>query len=232
MALSQIYRTSGDHFAATWEQQVATRSSKKILQEERPCKSLAKAIRAFRLGQVHRALEEYLAVDDGIVRRNQKSKPGLQSPLLALLGDYDRCIEHIHNWSQEGDATPKYLKELAWEEICIHASRDQDLEPMIQAIQRKGTHYQAVYILKPIFGPWPGPKKAISSHKMTTIARNKNLQAKEFVFLKGRSLLEECNDSSIPLVIRIKALGNILKESNQFLAIDRELRFTLHRVDG
>lgn len=228
MALSQIYRTNGDHFAATWEQQVSHQVSKKRPPGGESYQSLAKAIRAFRLGHIQRALEEYMTIVDGSLTRTQREMARIgRVRCWRLLKKYDECLHHVDLWSRE-DASGRFVNELHWERLCVTASSDQDLAPMMEAVQRKGSHYQAVYILESYFWAmsWPQRKWISRLAKVSTVARNKKLQAKDSgFFLKAALCLEECSDSNIPLVVRIKALGNILKESNQFLAIDREMLF-------
>ncbi len=144
-----------------------------------------------------------------------------------LLQEYATCLHHIEIWSQK-DSSERFINELHWERLCVTASCYQDLEPMILAVQRKGSHYQAVYVLESYLWAmsWPQRKWLDRLAKVSTVARNKTLRAKEVgFFLKAALCLEECSDSNIPLIVRIKALGNILKERNQFLAVDREMLF-------
>ncbi|SMF68747.1 hypothetical protein SAMN06296036_12460 [Pseudobacteriovorax antillogorgiicola] len=229
MALSQIYRTSGEHFSGAWEQQVSHHVSKKNPPGGESYQALAKAIRAFRLGQVARAYREYLSVETAEISRSQKESAMIgRIRCLRLDQRFDEAKELITQIESGAERSTKFSRELTWEAFCIKASLEQDLEPMIQSVQRKGSHYQAVYIMEAYLWSlaWPQRQWLDRLPKMSTIARNKKLQAKDLgFFMKAVLCLEECLDSSIPLVIRIKALGQMLKDSNQFIAIDRELLF-------
>ena len=229
MALSQIYRTNGDHFAAAWEQQVSHQVSKRSPPGGESYQSLAKAIRAFRLGQIDRAYSEYLSVESNNAspKNNERAMIG-RIRCMRLKKNFEACKTLIDNLFEHHNISTKFALELEWELYCIHASQDANLEPMIKSIQKKGTHHQAVYIMEAFLWAlaWPQRNWVERLPKMSTVARNKELGAKSNpFFLKAVSCLEDCQDSSIPFIIRIKALGNILKSSNEFLAIDRELLF-------
>jgi hypothetical protein len=229
MALSQIHRKSGEHLTAAWEQQLSHHVAKKNPPGGDQYQALAKAIRAMRLGQISRALFEYTNADDPSLpdRQRQAAKLG-RVRCLRLMGHFESARTMIAQYLREDEHPDRYYLELMWEDMCVDASVGCNLGRMIQAVQRRGSHYQAVYLVEAHLWALAVPQRHWLKRlpKVATIARNKNLQAKDLgFFLKVMLQLEECYDSSIPLVVRLKSLGQIIHDGNQFIAIDRQLLF-------
>ncbi|MFW7378712.1 MAG: hypothetical protein ACOH5I_07895 [Oligoflexus sp.] len=229
MALSQIFRKSGEHLTAAWEQQVSHHVAKKNPPGGMHYQALAKAIRAMRLGQISRALHEYNIADSSDIPERQQETARLgRIRCLRFMGRLAASCELIDLSLQEVEQKERFRLELEWEKICIEATSSQDLNEMIASVHRKGRHYRAVYIMEAyLWALAVSQRKWLEKlPKISTIQRNKSLQTRELGFFSRVMLqLEECQDSNIPLVVRIKSLGNIVQDINQFIAIDRQLLF-------
>jgi len=229
IALSQIYRKSGEHLAAAWEQQVSDHLAKKNLHGGLHYQALAKAIRAMRLGQMSRALHEYIIADspEAPLRQQETARLG-RIRCLRLMRQFQAASQLIQRSLLEGDQKERFILELEWEHICLETTQSQDMSDMIVSVQRKGRHYRAVYLLEAYLWALAAPQRKWLERlpKVATVQRNRSLQSKELGFFNRVMIqLEECQDSDIPLVIRIKSLGQLVQDINQFIAIDRQLLF-------
>ena len=233
MALSQIHRISGEHLTAAWEQQFSQHVSRKHPPGGPHYQALASAIRSMRLGQVHRALENYiLAAEDTTNRRRIWTARLGQIRCLRLMQQFEEASQLIRSMFDSinihDEASERFQLELHWEKICIDASKEANLDAMIQAVNRKSSHYQAVYLVEAHLWSLAAPQRRWQGRlpKVATILRNKKLQSKDLgFFVKAAQQLEECHDSQIPLVVRVRALGHIIGDLHHFIAIDRQLLF-------
>ena len=228
LALSQIFRSDGEHFAASWEQQLSYQVSKRNPLGGEAYQALARAIRAFTLGQVDRAYQDYKTVKSikCSTKMNEQALIG-EIRCLRLKKDYESIGSLIDSYFEENISTRLAL-ELEWELYCITASNEGDIEPMIRSVQKKGTHFQGVYILEAYLWALASSQRQWLARlpKLSTITRRKDLGVKDIPFFyKAVKCLLECQDSTVPFIIRIKSLGVIVKSTQDFVAIDRQMLF-------
>lgn len=231
LALSQIYRLEGKNWTAAWEQQLSYMLSRRNPPGGEAFQLLSQGMCSLRLGHAVNAYAKFdLADNDTMSAGNlEKAKIG-KIRALRLSGHYDKAKNFIRLVKLDNRFSKAGMREIAWEQLCLEASITNDLTEIISSVQRKGQHYEAVYIVEAFL--WA---RAVSKRhwcdrlpKMQTIARKKDLGARDLgFFLKAATAFEECNEKIIPFVTRLKKLGVLLEKTHLFSSIDRELLFYL-----
>ena len=232
LAISQVYRTFGEHWEALWEQQISDQLSKKSPVGGLDFQSMSKGFRALRLGQAYRAINLLNEVDLNNLATRQANLVQLSIiKAFRLSGQNEKAqtaIETFQNGLDRHVFNADLRQELDWEVFCLKASQESDLSSMVRSVKINGSHYQAAYIAEAFLWSHSVSKRKWlgTISKMQTIARKKDLRPRDLGFFLTAVLeFEKCQDSVIPFVIRLKNLGGILGQTNKFVSIDRELLF-------
>lgn len=230
LALSQIARRDGEHWQALWEQQMSHRSNSGP-QGGGGFQALSQGLRSLRLGDAMGAYYQFEKAEtiDGDRQFFSKARMG-RIQCLRLSGLFEQAKSLLQETSTLDHLSEKANLELEWEGFCLTASQVGDLGPMMSAVKLRGSHHTAVYLLEAFFWTLASGQESWKGRlpKISTIARNKSLSPRRLpFFLKSALLLEEIQDTEIPLGFRLRDLGSILGDVNRFVALDRELLFLL-----
>ncbi len=228
LVLSQVSRKEGDHWAATWEQQLSFQLAGRAKKQEEAVNTLATAIRAMRLGFSNIAYNRYSKVEED----REKDHPQFARARLGRI----LCLR-LANQLEEADAlsqdtlkncqlTDSQKLELEWEAVCRQATSTLDFSNMFPLVKRGGSHYLPVYVVEAYF--WT---RTTASRKwldrmpqIQTLARNRNLKPQKLeAFYDFAVILERCYDTDYPFVVRLRKLGDILRKTSQLISIDKEL---------
>lgn len=226
LALCQIHRKHGRHWAASWEQHMAHYLSRVNPPGGAAFQALSLGLRAHRLGHMRRADSELLVAEQGPLEVSHLELARISRVrTLRLSARYDEAHVLI-TATLANPMTPRLASEVAWEKICLEAARQQDLAPMIKAVRKGGSHHSAVYMTEAYF--W-----ALCSHdsrwlerlpKMSTLGRNPKHEARSMgLFFEVAVKIEEIHNEDVPFVMRLKILGSLLENAATFSALDREL---------
>lgn len=231
LILSQIFRKSGKIWAAAWEHQVSVQYTRADPPGGPSLQAISKGIRALSIGHGNRAVQEFTRADSVQETRQQfeKARIGLVRS-LRLTGQFAKADSLILETLSEKSLSDKFANELRWESFCLIASREQNLDPMLKSIQTGKSHFQAIYIAEAFLWTQALRERRWEDRllKMRTLARKSELAPRSLgLFLKAVLVLEKCRDVEIPLINRVRSLGEILEKESSFSAIDRRLLFLL-----
>ena len=235
LAISLVYRSSGEHWAALWEEQISDQLCRKNPVGGVGFQSISKGMRALRVGQGTRAIGFFCTSMKQNLNRQQieLANIGLVRS-LRLSGKIGQCEEVIQKFlSDKSIGSAVYHQELVWEHTCLKASKEKSLDEMVELIKPKNSHNRATYMVEAFLWSLAIRERhwVQSVPKIQTISRKEGLQARNLgFFLKAAYELETCNATFIPIVTRLNNLGKILSTTNRFVAIDRELLFLVASV--
>lgn len=229
LVLSQIYRKSGEHWLALWEQQLSTYASARAKVGGKGFEMLSAANRNLRLGLAHIAIGQFAEAEKEKVEGSSFEKARLgrikATRLAGELGEaqelcHATVTDHVKDFSEGGQL------ELAWEEHSLIAQRENNPSSLINASKRGKPHYQSVFLLETFL--WLKAHrstlwlKQVSSIK--TLARNKDLKPQDLGFFFQACLeLERATDEAISPMVRLESLGYLISNTKHLLTIDREL---------
>ena len=230
LALSQIYRSDGQHFAAAWQQQLSQHLVKQKASQISSHQRLAAAIRVMRLGHLAKARDYFARANTGDLTAKQEEMAMInQLRCLRLLGRFDEHTKYRRNLIRRVDSSSaSFQLELSWEFYCQKATATGELKAIINAVQKGGDHYHEAYLLESYLWAYASSERNLRSRlpRVSALPRRKELRisARSYSY-RAVSCLESLHDTDIPLVLRLKELGGILANSQQFVAIERSWLF-------
>ena len=116
--------------------------------------------------------------------------------------------------------------ELIWELTLLELLQSHDLNPMLKLIKKGSEHYRTSYIIEASLWALVMPSKQWLSRIpiLENLKRRKDLQLeKSDPFFLMAKTLQQCYDYDIPLVHRIRNLGQRLSEIRRLVNIDKEV---------
>ena len=220
LALSQLYRSSGDHFAAAWQQQLSHHLVKQTSPSLQSFQNLASGIRFFRLGQIPAAKTAFVSAIAGDLPRRQRELAQINLlRCMRILELDDQHHEESARYLQNSQIESEYWRELNWEVDCLQVARSGDLSTLVEKAKKMRGDLETWLLLEAILRSYADSKRRWRTElpKTTTLLRRKdnNLSAKDQL-VRALKCLENCYDSSIPLVFRLRELGMILQYPDKF----------------
>jgi hypothetical protein len=233
-AKSQISFRNGEPLKSIFEQQLARYSSGRNQLGSEAYRIYSMAIRLLGLGLAVQALAHFEAAealaqgdgaDSGVALNARLSQIKCLRLMAKPQEARDRLDNTRENWRKVRNDTIEVLtQELAWEEYCLAAQVEGDLNPMLKAI--KSSHKRGVYILEAHL--WV---RAISdtfaSKKLKPLeyySRKKLIDLKSSGYCyKVLQAFEICYATNLPMSQRMHQLANVLLKVKRLAAIDKEL---------
>lgn len=222
---AQIYRNGGQHWRAAWEQQMGQHLSRNAPPGGEDFQHLSLALRALRLGYLKVAERELDQIDAVL------SPTAMEQVIVARL----RVLRFSQKWAELEayrslidwtPLSPQAKREIEWERMCAECYTTGDLSAVASAVRRKGSHYLATYATEAKLWALSHTKTEFVSRmpKMSTIARVDALKPQRLGFLfKAALALEDAYNTNIPLIARLKTIGDMIACVSQVTTIDKEL---------
>ena len=226
-ARSLIHRRDGEQWLSAWEQQLAEFLSRNAPSGGAGFGALALGNRSLRLGNAAVAFHEFLAAEAAGLEDAQRFHALIGRMRALRLGGYPEHAARFANEIASDAAAPEAMRlEAQWEKLCADVTLTADLAPMTAAVRRGGSHYTGSYIVECYLWCAAAKKKEWVERlpKMRTLARNATIRPRRLGFyFEAALVLEDCYDTDIPLVIRLKKLGDIMARVKGFVNIDKEI---------
>ncbi len=227
VVLSQIYRKEGRQWQAAWELQLGYQFSGSLLPGGQAFQELAFANRSLRLGFGPRALSQFLAAENNNPDPATFERARLGRILaLRLSGQFDLAEEIAVQSMADARIGARFQQELTWERACQQAQRQGHLDDLLPLVQKDGTHHQDSYLLEAtLWAKAPARRHWLSAVPSTrSLHRRSEFQAQRFGFLyRACQQLDDCYDFAVPLPVRIRQLGAILRRVRQLVSVGPEL---------
>lgn len=228
LAASQIYRQTGAHWKAAWEQQIAT-----YLSQRAPCggksfQSLSLAIRALRLGHAKVAIQRLTDAEakGGLSQRSLVRGRIEHCKALRLSGRLEESLILVAKTLAFSDLTREEKLDLKWERLCTSAIRTENIDLLVESVLPKGSHHDDAYILEAFL--WIRATRSRKWLRRFPKLRKMGFESRDvrktFGFLYECILaFEKCYDSQIPVISRLKILGKILSQVQKLQVMEKEL---------
>ncbi len=230
LVLSQIRRKEGEHWLATWEQQLAHFLSKRSPSGGEGFQALAMGNRALRLGHISLALEQYENAEKSSLPSVsfEKARMGRIKALRisGLIDDSERLAEGTAR--EVINLTEGTIRELEWEAFCRGIQRGESPGSMVQSVKKNERHYLGSYLLEANLWARCFENKCWLNFlpTMRTLSRDKELSIQDsgslYHVIRQLELFE---DNDTPFAVRLQKLGALLSRTNKFLRIDLEVLF-------
>jgi tetratricopeptide (TPR) repeat protein len=223
---SQLYRASGDTWAAAWESCMVQYSTKS--EEFERVNTLTLGNRYFRLGFCKLAVSYY----DKFLSLNPDGENWSHAVINKI-----KCFRLSHQWEKAKEAydfamanqerfQQTELCELKWEKYYLEFRIHQRPDPMIAAVRFKRSHHVASYLCEVSLLSKAVVKREhiFASTKICSLEKRRDMQVKKLgSFYKAARVLEECYDYDIPVLSRIQAVGQVLTNLDRLKSVDKEL---------
>ena len=229
LALSQIYRKTGDHWLAAWEQQTSFHLSGKEPPGGEGFQFLSMGIRSIRLGHCHKAIEYFRLAEEQKLpdRQFMQARLGLIRA-LRLTGSLGASEKLATDTGEQCQPNAAEKRELEWDAACREVQDKGDMNLMLRMVRKGADHYLPVYLLEAFLWAKCLPERRFEK-KLPTIrylARKKDLKIQNLgILYEAASVMETCYDYDIPISIRLRKLGEILARTSDFVTLDTELLF-------
>lgn len=223
---AQICLRAGRHWEAAWQLELASRYAGDETRDRRGKVKLAFARQALRQGHAYLAKKQLDELDSSQYADPTRERARLHSTILTRLqGDYDTASELAKKALSNSELDQRMRAEYRWEEVCIVASRDSNLLPMLNSVRRGGEHFEANYILEAALWCLSMREKRWLEQMpgIASLQRNKMLRPGQSTALyKFVETILACYDSDIPMPIRLEKLGEQLSDIAQMSTIELE----------
>jgi len=227
LAVSQIQTQQGQHWDSIWGQQLSFYLSQRAPSGGKGFQALLLAIRGFRLGHANLALEQLEQADKLGLDSQYQTRAALEAlKALRLSGSFakaDTVAKHVRESLRPHAAE---VHELDWEDLLRKISRERDIGALLTAVQKKDSpHHKATYLCEAFL--WTRIVKTREWLKRFPTARS--LARDPHISVKGSHLFpwvtgfESLYDSTIPTILRLKKLGQLLSEAHRLPSIDTEI---------
>jgi hypothetical protein len=226
LVLSQIQRGEGLQNESAWEQIMSTHLGGGASSRGKELHTLAAGFRAMRIGHGKVALSrlnQVLNLDQAEPAQRARALLGLV--ICARLRRDAPTFESLLAQSTGLNFTPDELLELEWERACFDASRDCNLDQLINKVSRRGTHRSSIYEVEAKLWSW-----AIKERRwLDSVPRIKSILARpegeasvRNTLVKWASQFETLLDSEIPYTERLRRAGDLFHDSEQLDSIDKQ----------
>ena len=229
LALSQIYRRSGDPWQATWEHQLAVRLSRRVPPGGKGFQSLALGNRALRLGESRLALEQLaIAETNDLPPHSREQARVLRVHALRVSGALAAARQLLSETQATMPASVETRRDLDWEALCLEVATSGDLNPLLAAIRKGRPHCIGSFVLEVCLWCLASQSRSWLDRipRFETLARKAELDvaghATATVARCVRRLLE-CYDSDIPFTLRLGTLSLAVSEAKSLITVDKEL---------
>ena len=225
--MSQIQTQQGQHWDSIWGQQLSIYLSQRAPTGGKGFQALTLAIRALRLGHAELALKQLAVAEKlGLVMNYQARAELERLKALRLSGSLKAADSRSRKAKQELHASAAEIHELDWEDICRTVTRTQDVTGLLQAVQKKDSpHHRATYLCEAFL--WTRIVKSRECLKRFPTARS--LARDPHISVKGSQLypwvsgFETFYDISIPTILRLRKMGQLLSDIHRLASVDTEL---------
>jgi hypothetical protein len=226
--LSQIYRRRGWHWRAAWNQQLAIFDAKgSKIPDTSGAYLLSAANRALRVGIANIAIEQYLEALKSAEHPTTREAAHLGlAKTHRLMGTFDEARIALKPLLGMTAITENGRIEAQWEQICITCTETSNLQPMLNAVRRKGSHNIAAYIVESMFWVWANRDMGLIKHlcKVDSVRRRSPETTKKTkTFFDSAEIVEKSYDEEVPLRLRLQEMGQVVSEAGHLLSIDKEL---------
>lgn len=228
LSLSQIHRNDGKPFPSAWEQGLSHYLSLRSPVGGEAYQALSTGIRSLRLGHADLAIEQFKIALKGDLSDYHKARCYLEIIKAYRLSARLDEAEALEPEIAKATLSPEERAEVTWERNCRKAVRTGDIDVLISAIKNGRPHSDPSYAREVFF--WT---RATRSRKwLTRFSTIRSFVSYTGVGIKKRDFmfeciktLEQCYDSDIPLVIRLRNLGKSLNSRSKLFNVDIELLF-------
>ncbi len=227
--MSQIFHTQGSPWSAFWYQQLAVRSIKGSKDRDKAHQAFAFAIRAIRFGMGDVADRELSFAESNHKNQRERCKARLHRIKLArLCANWDKFKELSEEFKSWSPAEDSFAHELEWETICVTSILEQDAGIVRRAIQKAGSHYQAVYVVEGRLRLLA--QSSFKEHdklaKLSTLSSDSSLGINRLGdAFKALSVLEQSYDELIPISTRFESIGRVMSRLNLLGTYEQEMLF-------
>jgi hypothetical protein len=227
LALSQVYRKDGKHWLAAWEQQLGYYSAKIDPAGGLAFQALAMGNRMIRLGNGPTALRLFTLAETSEPKPSVFERARINRILTLRL--LTRCDEAANLASDSLKITtlhPEIRKEVIWENAVRTALQSGSLAPVCSLVSQGSTHHDASYLIEAGLYAKVFAQRAWMERlpKMKYLARKPNMHPQRLGYIfRCAAQLDDCYDYEIPIAVRLRKLGEILKNTNRLISVTGEL---------
>lgn len=227
LAVSQIQTQQGQHWDSIWGQQLSFYLSQRAPSGGKGFQALLLAIRAFRLGHSQLALRELERAEKLGLDSQYHARVELERlKALRLSGQYQLADTSSQKAREGLRPNAAEVHEFDWEEVCRVVARTREIAPLVQRVQKKDSpHHRATYLCEAFL--WTRIVKTREYLKRFPTARS--LARDPHISVKGSHLypwvsgFETLYDVTIPTILRLRRLGQLLSEAHRLPSVDTEL---------
>jgi hypothetical protein len=235
--LGQAYARRGMQWRAAWEQAFAARFARAPRSRaaddgaasgvQPGFQAYTCGVQALRLGHVSLALASFDEAEREGVSAPVALHLGLRrAKALRLAGRTDESRERVRELARRPGVGEAMRLELAWEELAVAAQETGDVRPLATAVQRRGAHFRATYVLEAHL--WAAATRGGCAPVVLPSVRSRaartSLALREQDFLYKCVLqLVTCQDPDVTLELRVEGLGQVLARLSRLVSVDKEL---------
>jgi len=228
MLLSQIYWKEGHQWDACWEQLLA-KTQEGSGGKQSAGSVLALANRAFRLGQATNALAWFGKASELGLDGTWANQAALKRLMIYRLQQRYEEAELLEKAMLAGThLTALEKREVIWERLSRQAQLDGDVAPLIHAVRKKGQHHEHEFACEAFL--W---SRTVSSTqwlkrfpKFRSLVYSSQVKSPKGDPLAATvAVIEQCYDSSVSILRRLRDLGELLGNTSQLINVNHELLF-------
>lgn len=226
--LAQIFQKDGDLQRAGWHQSLAYYHTKSQHSAGLGARYLSMGIRKGRLAHAPEAFRFLELAEKEPLDVTRRARTHIEKcRLLRLSGALAAAAREVESALRlDGLPAPERM-EFEWEKLCETAVSTGDLGPMMSAVQRGGSHHEAIYISEAFV--WTRLiEKRQWLLKFSGIGKVAWKMKKELrglgAFYECAKVLEGCYDFSIPFPIRLQKMEGVVKTIPNVTTLEKELQ--------
>jgi len=224
VAKSQVMRLAGKTWESLWEQHLSHQASRRQPVGTPAFHALAAGLRAARLGMLDVAHDALLAADtQELPERNREQARLARVQCLRLAGRTDEAREALK--ATRPGLSPVASRDAAWEDLVQRG----DCGALAAAVGPRGDHRAGTFLLE-AFLATRAQQSRQHEERLPGLRTIRKLSGD----VVGRSLafracfdtcaaIDDAYDADRPLTHRIKALGEMLRDTHLLPSLDKEL---------
>lgn len=221
---------AGDFWRSSWDLQIAVEvsgTSEALGSIKHTFDLISMGTRSMRLGHCAAAARYFESAEShGCTDEFFEIARSQRITSLRLQGHFEAAKALIEETKADARSRAKLLLDAAWESKCHLASQAGDLSEIVKATRRGEAHYTVPFIMEAYL--WmlamAGERWKDQFPKIASLPRRQGLSHdKSDLTFQVVSVIEDCQDASIPILSRLSQIETILDDLHRLDRIEIQL---------